>query len=323
MPIPVPRLAWETYAVAAGENDLIVLRITNGASTRWFTGVIAPATYATPETLLAAFVVAAEGATDYAAATFGAEADVTATVPAGLVTVAADTSDPADDPFLHFGDITGWTATTVVALGDLRGTATRIYVCTTAGETGGTAPTGEIDPVTDGAAEWSYRGTIAAMEAVGTLLGFPLSDAEAASATATTALSGVWSPDVPVREDVEREFESVVSQVETAGGQNKATRWTPTAGIGGRRTYRRVRFAYLAPARTFAAEAGVDTVALETFWLSDGIGQFTYAPDRTDPTVGAADYFVREESAREFKPTRFSATVELYELELELGLYTS
>lgn len=129
----------------------------------------------------------------------------------------------------------------------------------------------------------------------------------------------VWSPGVPVRDDIEQEFEATVTAVETIGGQSKLTRWTP-ATLDGRRTFRRVRFSYLPREKVFA-DASTD-VALEDFWRSDGIGRFKYAPDGSAP--GAfVEYFLRESSAAAFKPKRMFDGVELYEIELEMGKFTT
>lgn len=223
-----------------------------------------------------------------------------------------------------------WIANAAIDRGDLVATPEgRMYVCDADGTTGATAPAGETSAVTDGTATLRYSGRVEAARGLGTLLGFGAANVSADLPAGVTSNGHVtfvasspltlWSPDVPVRADVEREFESIVTQVETAGGQNKTTRWTPDS-LDGRRTYRRVRFAYLKPERVFTDVGGA--VALETFWRGGSIGRFTYSPDRDNPTVGAQDYFLRETSAREFKPRRMFDGVELYEIELEMGLYT-
>lgn len=226
-----------------------------------------------------------------------------------------------------------WTPSDQRRTGMIASTAAgRMYVCTATGTTGATEPTGETSSVADGSVTWRYVGRVEAARALGTLLGYGAANVYAdasppgagvgtASVVGTSLFATAWSPDVPVRADVEREFESVVTQVETAGGQNKTTRWTPES-LDGRRTYRRVRLAYLKPERVFTDAAGSSTVALETFWRGGSIGRFTYSPDRDNPTVGAQDYFLRESSAREFKPRRMFDGVELYEIELEMGLFT-
>lgn len=228
-----------------------------------------------------------------------------------------------------FNSPPAWIANGYIHAGDLVATPEgRMYVCEGAGVTGATAPTGEGASETDGAATMRYAGRVEAARGLGDLLGFGSVDVSTdlpsgqtfigVTLTASSPLD-LWSPDVPVRADVEREFESVVTQVETAGGQNKTTRWTPES-LSGRRTYRRVRFAYLKPERVFTDVGGA--VALETFWRSGSIGRFTYAPDRDNPTINARDYFLRESSARAFKPRRMFDGVELYEIELEMGLFT-
>lgn len=228
-----------------------------------------------------------------------------------------------------------WVASSPLVAGDLVSTAAgAIYVCTGAGTSGATAPTSQSNPVTDGTATLTYYGTTTAAQALGTALGIGAvnatgSDTQSASPygstiTAPSPMPGIWSPGVAVRRDIEQEFEAVVTQVETAGGQNLATRWSPTS-IGGRRTFRRVTFAYLPPSRVFAdaATAAGGVSALETFWVSTGIGNFAYAPDRTAPTTDDAAYFLRDDSAREFKPRRMFDGTELYEITLEMGLFTS
>jgi hypothetical protein len=59
-----------------------------------------------------------------------------------------------------------WASTTAYALGDFLVDTGRVYECTTAGTSGGTAPTWPTttgDTVTDGTAEWTDRGAFAAV----------------------------------------------------------------------------------------------------------------------------------------------------------------
>jgi len=59
-----------------------------------------------------------------------------------------------------------WASTTAYALGDFVVDTSRVYECTTAGTSGGTAPswpTTTGDTVTDGTAEWTDRGEFAAV----------------------------------------------------------------------------------------------------------------------------------------------------------------
>lgn len=336
MAIPIPRISWgDGYTITAGVND-VVLFVTDdtGIGRVEYVAKIAAGAYSTPESLLAAFDAAIEAATGPDGSTFSfAGGSCSSAMSDGRIQIALGSGTTGSDtmlaPFDYGNFPIEWEAVQPYGVGDLVGTTDgRLYRCASSGTSGAVEPTSETSPVADGTAQWTFIGTAAAMEGARQLLGFA-SLTQAHQVTAVEGVStfvaetpfagGVWSPDVPVRSDVEREFESVVTQVETAGGQNKTTRWTPES-LNGRRTYRRVRFAYLKPERVFTGVGGA--VALETFWRGGSIGRFTYSPDRDNPAVGARDYFLRESSAREFKPRRMFDGVELYEIELEMGLFT-
>jgi hypothetical protein len=338
--LPIPRIVWPV-TIAAGVNDLVVFEASGESVSTVATGIVAADTYLTPEALAAAVRTGINGATDALAVAWGQDSDSAVSVSAdGRVSVTLSGLSGGWVATLYTLGPPLWQAEEAYVVGQfVRTTAGRLYLCTASGTSAafGNEPTGQTDPVADGAGTlvWSYRGRVEALRGLMAQLGFdtsanPATQTQQASEleatfTGTRQVPNFWSPGVPVRLDTEdREMESIVTQVETAAGLTRTTRWSPTT-IGGRKRFRRLRFEWMEPHKVLASRATGDLVnqAFETFWTSPGVGRFRYSPDRESPATEAADLVLRGDSLLRMTPERAADTVDRYHLEIECARYLS
>lgn len=338
MSLPIPRI-FVPVTIDATNNKILLRADVTGATVNGYVATLTSETHVTAASLADAARTAINAATDPGGTGYqAAGGTVTCAVSdAGLVSITLSALD-SSSPVLYWYTPDAWSnnggAGTVYAVGDfVTNDSGKVYRCDTAG-TGSTTtgPTGVTADIADGTARWDYITTTTITQAVATLYGYSTAanDSAATSGGAVTFTAdyqqpNIWSPGVPVAKDSERDLTSWVAVAETAGGQNRTTRWTASDTLNGRHERRQIAFAYLTPARVWTADAtGADTnQAFESFWRGSGIGKFRYSPDRADPATGAADYYLREESARTAldRVERTSDSVELYRIELDMGAY--
>lgn len=148
---------------------------------------------------------------------------------------------------------------------------------------------------------------------------FSLDTASATSHTASFQHANGWYPDVAVRFDSLTEFERDMDRVTVAmSGQNKRISETELE-------VRRVDLAFLDPWKTrIARETTFGTnnnEALERLWR-DGAAKFRWWEDASVEGV-YEDYFLDEETVKEFKPERMFQGKEIYAFSLLMRGYVA
>jgi hypothetical protein len=330
MTLPVPRIAWPVTLDSS--NNLILFSLQVAGSGAYSNGDarLTVGTYTTPEDLVDELWDVLDAGTG----SFGLS-DVTLS-DAGFITISLTGLESGTAVRFPWTSVPPWQASTAYPGTDgiryVSNDTGKVYKLTANGTSAGSGgPTGTaVTGIADNTAEWGYVGTTSEVYALSALLGFTANYTVSGTdgtetLTADRQLPNLWTPNVPVRSDTERELTSHVNVVETADGKAQAIRWTPSS-LDYRRTRRTVRFEFLQPHKVWTADATGSNAgqAFESFWRdATKIVRFTYSPDRSAPSTDADEWFLVEESARNALADveRMGDTVDLHALEFTMGLY--
>jgi len=173
---------------------------------------------------------------------------------------------------------------------------------------------------------WATGGADAV--ALAALLGYDSSADDTAVVAGNVAafvadwpMRNLWHPSAPPRVQAEEPADSWVSVSMTADGSHVTWYWQSF-------TRRRLVFEFVSAARARAnAATGDDTnLDLETLWLSAQVARIRYWADQTAVESGGTstyegDYFLEEDAARRYEPTRYSEAMAFYTIEMPMRAF--